>query len=154
MHHAAAVLVCSLSALSLAGCENGPRARAPLEFYARPIVASRPAATVGATPVVVATDASFGRELAASKSSAVINFTAKWCGPCRAMAPALDSLAAERGGRMKVIRVDVDESPATARRYSISALPAVLVLSDGVVVKRMVGYQSRENLAMALKAIQ
>jgi len=70
------------------------------------------------------------------------------------MAPALDSLAAERGGRMKVIRVDVDESPATARRYSISALPAVLVLSDGVVVKRMVGYQSRENLAMALKAIQ
>ncbi len=111
------------------------------------------AAGTAARSVVDATDATFDRELAAAGDAACINFTAKWCAPCKAMAPTLDQLAAEQNGRLKVIRVDFDECPATVRRYGISALPALLMVRNGVVVKRIVGYQSRENLARSVASV-
>lgn len=105
------------------------------------------------SPVVLATDANFDREMASSPVPVVINFTAKWCGPCHGVSRTLDQLAAEKAGRVKVIRIDFDQSPALVRRYNISALPAVLMVRDGVVYKRMVGSQSRENLSAAMGLI-
>lgn len=101
-------------------------------------------------PVVLANDSTFDREYSTSPVPVVINFTAKWCGPCHGVSRSLDQLAVEKAGRVKVLRIDFDQSPGLVRRYNISALPAVLVVRDGVVVKRMVGSQSRENLSAAV----
>lgn len=126
--------------------------RTPVAHTYAAHIAATPAAAprhIG-SPVVLATDATFDREYGTSPVPVVINFTAKWCGPCHGVSRTLDQLAAEKAGRVKVIRVDFDQSPGLVRRYNISALPAVLMVRDGVVVKRMVGSQSRDNLAAAM----
>jgi thioredoxin 1 len=108
----------------------------------------RPAAAPSTT--VLANDQTFDRELASATTPVIVTFTAKWCGPCHAAAPVLDALAVEQAGRVKVIRIDFDQSPQVVRRYGISAIPAVLVVKNGVITQRKVGYQSRENLMAAV----
>ncbi len=69
----------------------------------------------------------------------LVDMWAPWCGPCRQVAPVLDALAAERAGRLKVVKVNVDEAPAVAERFRVQSIPALLLFEDGELVDRQVG---------------
>ena len=69
----------------------------------------------------------------------MVDFWAPWCGPCRAIAPVLDELVEESGGRSTLLKVNVDESPALAARYEIRSIPTLLFFKEGTLVDRVVG---------------
>jgi len=88
--------------------------------------------------VVPATDTSLDAELAASVP-VIIDLWAPWCGPCRMITPVLEQLARERAGRLKVVKVNVDEQPATSARYSVQSIPLLVLTRDGAEVGRLTG---------------
>ena len=69
----------------------------------------------------------------------LVDFWAAWCGPCRMVSPVLDKLARERPGAIKLVKVDVDKSPALSRRFDVQAIPTLMVLVDGKVAARQAG---------------
>jgi thioredoxin 2 len=76
----------------------------------------------------------------------LVDFWAEWCGPCRAVSPALDQLAKERAGSLKLVRVDVDYAPRLSDRFDVQAIPTLVVLVHGKVVSRQVGAASAPAL--------
>ena len=103
-------------------------------------------------PVVV-TDASFARDvLGAGSRPVLVDFWAEWCGPCRALAPTLNQLAAEARGRYRVAKLNVDENPQMASRYGIRSIPAMLIFKDGRLVDTLVGNQPKQAIAARLAA--
>ncbi len=89
-------------------------------------------------PVAVS-DATFGREVMQSSLPVVVDFWAAWCGPCKMVAPALEKIAAEYAGRLRVAKVNVDENPYTAQQYQVQGIPTLLFVRKGRVVNRVVG---------------
>ncbi len=85
------------------------------------------------------TDATFEAEVLKSKEPVVVDFFAEWCGPCKAMAPALAQVATELEGKVKVVKVDVDQNPAITQRYKISAMPTLMIFKGGEVHAHHVG---------------
>jgi thioredoxin 1 len=85
------------------------------------------------------TERNFDEALAAAKGLALVDFWAAWCGPCRAIAPVLDELVEASQGRVELMKVNVDESPALASRYGIRSIPTILFVKDGEVVDQVVG---------------
>ena len=112
-----------------------------------------PAGSASATsghPVTV-TDGSLPGLLAdAGARPVLVDCWAPWCGPCRAIAPLMDQLAAESGGRWVVGKLNVDENPGTATRYQVDAIPAMLVFKSGQLVDRIVGLQPKQAIAAKL----
>lgn len=84
-------------------------------------------------------DATFEEEVLKSSDPVLVDFFAEWCGPCKAMAPALDQVAAEMKGKLKVVKVDVDQNPSVTAKYGIRAMPTLLVFKDGKVAAQHVG---------------
>src|SRR5690606_27640740 len=84
-------------------------------------------------------DLSFDSEVLKSSVPVLVDFTATWCGPCRALAPLLDQVADEYQGRVKVAKVDIDDSPQTAQNYGIRGVPALYVFKGGEVVGQQLG---------------
>ncbi|MFS0716058.1 thioredoxin [Arthrobacter sp. 1P04PC] len=89
--------------------------------------------------IVTAGDADFAAIAEQSSVPALVDFWAAWCGPCRMVSPVLDRLARERAGQVKLVKVDVDTSPALSRRFDVQAIPTMLVIIDGTVVARQAG---------------
>ena len=89
--------------------------------------------------IVEAGDADFDVVAEQSSTPALIDFWAAWCGPCHVVSPVLDKLAHERAGRVKLVKVDVDKSPALSQRFDIQAIPTMLLIRDGKVVSRQTG---------------
>lgn len=98
------------------------------------------------THVSTITDDAFEREVLFSDRPVLVEFGADWCAPCRQIAPVLEQLAAEHGERLRVVKVDVDESPVTSARYGVTGLPTLIVYDGGVVVKHIVGARPRRLL--------
>jgi thioredoxin 1 len=84
-------------------------------------------------------DATFEKEVLQSKEPVFVDFFAEWCGPCKAMAPALEQVAAEMHGKIKVVKLDVDENPDTTQKYRIQAMPTLMIFKDGQVAAQRVG---------------
>jgi thioredoxin 1 len=90
-----------------------------------------------ATPFV--SDADFEKEVLRSSEPVVVDFFAEWCGPCKAMAPALEQVATELKGKVKVVKLDVDQNPDITQKYRIQAMPTLMVFKDGNVVNQKIG---------------
>ncbi len=93
------------------------------------------------------TDKTFQSDvLETSKQTPVlVDFWATWCGPCRAIAPHLESLASEFDGKLKVVKIDVDNNQGTAAEYKVTSLPTVLLFKDGKVVGKIVGNPGKKG---------
>jgi thioredoxin 1 len=99
----------------------------------------------------VVTDASFEAEVLNSPRPVIVEYWAEWCGPCRQVAPVLDSIAADRAGQVDLVTVNVDENPATAQRYGILHVPTVTVFSGGQVVRQVIGARSKAFFVRELR---
>jgi thioredoxin 1 len=95
------------------------------------------------TPV---TDTQWATEVLESELPVLIDFWAEWCGPCRMVGPIVDQIAAEHGAKLKVLKLNVDENPATARDYRIMSIPTLLVIQGGKEAKRIVGAKGKAQL--------
>jgi thioredoxin 1 len=91
----------------------------------------------GAT--VKVSDASFEKDVLQSSEPVLVDFYADWCGPCKAMAPALEQVATEMKGKVKVVKLDVDANPAVTQKYHIQAMPTLMIFKDGQVAAQRVG---------------
>ena len=110
-----------------------------------------PSAGGGAAHPITVTDASLGDEMRkAGAKPLLLDAWAPWCGPCRMLAPVLDQLAAESGGRYVVGKLNVDENPQTATQYQIDAIPALLIFKNGKLVDKIVGLQPKQAIAAKL----
>jgi len=88
---------------------------------------------------VEAEDDSFAAATATTEALVFVDLWAPWCGPCRQMEPALEEMARTFAGKLKVVRVNVDKSPATAARFQAMSIPTLLLVRDGEVIDRVVG---------------
>ncbi len=96
------------------------------------------------------TDASFDQDVLKSDVPVLVDFWAEWCGPCRMIAPTLETIAEEFAGRVKVGKVNVDENGATAGRYQVRSIPTLLVFKGGQVVDQRVGALGKSELQKLL----
>ncbi|MFD0213212.1 thioredoxin family protein [Streptomyces hirsutus] len=96
--------------------------------------------------VTEVTDADFVTEVIGADLPVLVEFTADWCPPCRQMAPVLSALAAEQGGRLKVVQLDVDANPATTHAYKVLSMPTFMVFRDGEPLRSMVGARPKRRL--------
>jgi thioredoxin 1 len=90
--------------------------------------------------VLEVNDATFDQEVLQSEQPVLVDFWAAWCGPCKAIAPAVDAVAVKFAGQLKVTKVNVDQNGATPSRYGIRGIPALLLFKGGKVVDQIVGY--------------
>jgi thioredoxin len=87
----------------------------------------------------IVSDMTFDQEVLKSSEPVLVDFFAEWCGPCKAMAPALEQLASELKGKVKVVKVDVDQSPGITTKYAIRAMPTLMMFKGGQVAAQHVG---------------
>ncbi len=92
------------------------------------------------------TDATFDKEVLNSPIPVLVDFWAPWCGPCRMLGPVIDELAKEYAGKVKVCKLNTDESQDTAGKYQISAIPTILMFKGGKLSQQLVGLQPKEEL--------
>ena len=90
--------------------------------------------------ILEVSDATFDQEVLRSEQPVLVDFWAVWCGPCKAIAPVVDNLAATYAGKLKVAKVNVDENGATPSRYGIRGIPTLLLFKGGKVADQIVGY--------------
>ena len=92
----------------------------------------------------------FEREVLASEQPVIVDFWAPWCGPCLAVGPVLDKIAAERPGELKVVKINIDEEPELAARFGVQSIPTIVLFKDGEPAAGTVGARGKSQLEKAL----
>ena len=92
------------------------------------------------------TDGNFDQSVVKSPQPVLVDFWAEWCGPCRRLAPTVDELATDYDGRITVGKLNVDDNPNTAFRYSIRGIPTLLLFKGGQIVEQIVGLADKDSL--------
>jgi thioredoxin 1 len=103
--------------------------------------------------VLEVSDANFDEEVLRSEQPVLVDFWAVWCGPCKAIAPIVDGVAAAYAGKIKVAKVNVDQNGATPSRYGIRGIPALLFFKGGKVADQIVGYVPQEVIEEKVKRL-
>jgi thioredoxin len=99
------------------------------------------------------TDQSFAAAVERSPLPVLVDAWAPWCGPCRMIAPAVDQLAEELEGRVRIAKLNVDENPRTAERFGLRSIPTLLIFAKGHEVDRLVGVQPKDEIARRLSRV-
>jgi len=95
----------------------------------------------------VVTDETFKEQVLKSSLPTLVDFWAIWCGPCKMVSPLVDEIARENEGKLKVMKLDVDENEQTAMQYGVMSIPTLILFKDGRPVERIVGYKPKGDLA-------
>ncbi len=103
--------------------------------------------------IIALNDQDFRREVLEAEGPVLVDFTAAWCGPCRALTPALEALASEYKGRVKVTKLDVDANQETPQQYGIRSMPTLLFFKQGKVVGQIVGAVPKARLESAFQQV-
>jgi thioredoxin 1 len=99
-------------------------------------------------------DKNFTAEVLQSSLPVLVDFWATWCGPCKSISPVIDELSKEYAGKIKIVKLNVDENPATPGQYSVRSIPTLILFKGGKVFEQMVGAQPKTRLvAMLDKAL-
>lgn len=99
------------------------------------------------------TDAQFKTEVLDSAIPVLVDFWATWCGPCQIMGPVIDTLAGEYEGRVRIMKLNVDENPQTPAEYGIRGIPTLIIFKGGAEAQRIVGAQNKDKVEEALKKV-
>lgn len=100
--------------------------------------------------ILEVTDANFDQVVLKSEQPVMVDFWAIWCGPCKALAPAVEEVAAAYSGKVVVGKMDVDQNPTTPQRYGIRGIPTLLIFKNGQVQEQIVGNVAKEKIEKAL----
>jgi thioredoxin 1 len=97
-------------------------------------------------------DSDFSSEVLESAIPVLVDFWAPWCAPCRTLAPMVDGVAAEYTGKVKVVKLNVDDNQTTSAKYGVMSIPTLIIFKNGQEAERSVGFISQRNLSSKLKA--
>ena len=93
------------------------------------------------------TDATFKQEVLESSLPVVVDFWAEWCGPCRMIAPALEEIATELQGKVKIVKLNIDENPQTPQQFGVRGIPTLLIFENGAVKAEKIGALPKSKLS-------
>jgi thioredoxin 1 len=105
-----------------------------------------------APTVTTLSDTTFDEEIGAADGPVLVDFWAEWCGPCKMVAPILDEIADEHEGKIRIAKLNVDDNPEIARRFSVMSIPTLIVFHDGEETVRIIGAKGKGQLVQELVA--